>query len=100
MIDIEKVREGLENKILYTRGMFDSHHLGSYYYDVFDVKPIIESLTELERLQKRDEDVRAKLIKRIELNKQILQDEPDVEIEAENTALEMVMMLMNWSDEK
>jgi hypothetical protein len=58
MIDIEKVREGLENKILYTRGMFDSHQLGSYYYDVFDVKPIIESLTELERLQKREVEMK------------------------------------------
>ena len=93
MIDIEKVK--LDLKMSDSMKVAGCHVLSrETYNDVYN------ALTELERLQKRDEDVKSKLVKRIELNKQILQDTPDVEIEAENTALEMVMMLMNWSDEK
>jgi len=71
-----------------------------------DWEALKKALTELERLQKRDEDVRVKLIKRIELNKRLIKENYDIDTEVvshlnvENTALEMVMMLMDWSDEE
>ena len=90
MIDIEQVKYKAIQMYAHLNDVKFANNLSS----------VLTALHKLERLQKRDEDVRLKLIKRIDLNKKILQDEPDVEIEAENTALEMVMMLMNWSDEK
>ena len=76
------------------------------YWDKKLFPELTKRLTELERLQKRDEDVRVKLIKRIELNKRLIKENYDIDTEVvshlnvENTALEMVMMLMDWSDEE
>ena len=86
-------------------------HLGNLWgqtsmSDVGSKSELDKALTELERLQKRDKDVKAKLIKRMELNKKLLKENYDIDTEivshlsAENTALELVMMLMDWSDDK
>jgi len=106
MIDIAKVREALENIKnidIYVDGSFWNYKDTDYKNDVIVIE---QALTELERLQKRDEEVRVKLINRIEMNKRLIKNTFDIDTEivshlsVENTALELVMMLMNWSDEK
>ena len=93
MIDIEKLRGHLGNLWAQTS-----------MSDIGSKSKLDEALTELERLQKRDEDVRSKLIKRIKLNEEIINkninDKETVnDLMVQNGTLEFVLMLMGDEEE-
>ena len=100
MIDIEKVREAIENikKIdIYVDGSFWNYKDTDYKNDVIVIE---QALTELERLQKREVRFKKMLNDTIESNEVKLKKGYWDRIVYENQILKNVLNMLDWSDEK
>jgi len=102
-IDIEELRIIIDNRTkVGTMSRDYGHHVDDVLHieNSYELTLVDNALTELERLQKRDEDLKSMLNDKIKSNNVLLEKGYWNRIAYENQILNNVLKMLDWSDEK